>query len=248
MDLSETNPNNKNRHPWELSRAESLLGLSDIINPSPHPSLQFADIGTGDLFFTYCLAQRHKNKIYAVEPNIKSDINHNQIELLKNTNNIPDNSIDILFLLDVLEHIENQDVFLQNLLTKLKPSGKIIITVPAFQFLFSGHDSFLNHYRRYSKKSLCKTINKHPLEVMHCFYFYHTLFWYRLFQKIISLLLFKTSYSKAVSRWKYPKNHLLTKVIRFILNIDFKLNFFLSKIGIHIGGLSLCLVAKKKSV
>lgn len=67
---------------------------------------------------------------------------------------------DLIFLLDVLEHIEDDEIFLGNLIEALKTNAHILVTVPAHPFLFSKWDRVLNHYRRYTRKSFSELVNK----------------------------------------------------------------------------------------
>lgn len=60
----------------------------------------------------------------------------------------------VIGLFDVIEHIEDDAAFLQSLREALTPDGLIVITVPAFQFLWSEHDVAHQHFRRYNKRSL----------------------------------------------------------------------------------------------
>ena len=57
---------------------------------------------------------------------------------------------DKVIMADVLEHIKNDELALLTALSKLKQGGKLIITVPAHQFLYNEHDKNLGHYKRYS--------------------------------------------------------------------------------------------------
>ena len=57
---------------------------------------------------------------------------------------------DVIFLFDVLEHISDQDAFLQALLFHLAPQGRVVINVPAGQWALSGYDRAAGHVRRYS--------------------------------------------------------------------------------------------------
>jgi SAM-dependent methyltransferase len=61
---------------------------------------------------------------------------------------------DIIYTSNVLEHIENDAQMLINLRLKLKPKGKILIYLPAFNFLWTSLDDNVGHYRRYDKRSL----------------------------------------------------------------------------------------------
>ena len=60
----------------------------------------------------------------------------------------------------VLEHLDDDNMALEEFFRILKPKGLLIITVPTFDFLWSGHDEVLQHKRRYTKKSLERKLNK----------------------------------------------------------------------------------------
>ena len=57
---------------------------------------------------------------------------------------------DLILLLDVLEHVNNDTEFLKNTMRLLKPGGVIIINVPALQSMYSRYDSQVGHKRRYT--------------------------------------------------------------------------------------------------
>jgi SAM-dependent methyltransferase len=61
---------------------------------------------------------------------------------------------DVVTLFDVLEHIEDSNASLLAIKDILKPGGMLIISVPAFMFLWSEHDEIVHHKRRYTKKGL----------------------------------------------------------------------------------------------
>ncbi|MFA4907990.1 MAG: hypothetical protein WC602_06975, partial [archaeon] len=58
-------------------------------------------------------------------------------------------------------HLENDELALKEARRVLKKGGKVVFSVPAFQFLFSSHDKAIGHYRRYSKKELDSKVRKH---------------------------------------------------------------------------------------
>lgn len=65
-------------------------------------------------------------------------------------------SYDLVFALNVVEHIENDLLALQNMRKLLKPGGHLFILVPAFNSLYNALDLTLQHYRRYNIRSLKK--------------------------------------------------------------------------------------------
>ena len=69
---------------------------------------------------------------------------------------IADASYDLIALLDVLEHIEGDMAALSSIRAKLRPGGRILLTVPANEWMWSAHDSVHHHYRRYNRATLGK--------------------------------------------------------------------------------------------
>lgn len=62
-------------------------------------------------------------------------------------------SYDLVAVLDVIEHVEDDVAALKAIAAALKPGGKILITVPAHQWMWSAHDVVNHHKRRYSKRA-----------------------------------------------------------------------------------------------
>jgi SAM-dependent methyltransferase len=72
---------------------------------------------------------------------------------------------DVILLFDVLEHISDEDRFLDALLFHLAPTGKLIISVPAGRWLFSEYDTAAGHVRRYAVKDLREVALRNKLEI-----------------------------------------------------------------------------------
>lgn len=85
-------------------------------------------------------------------------------------------AFDLIGLFDVLEHIEDDEAALSALAGKLSPGGRLLITVPAFPWLWSAHDTRHHHFRRYTKRSLGNVAAKAGLKLRESFYFNSTLF------------------------------------------------------------------------
>ena len=100
-------------------------------------------------------------------------------------------NFDSIYILDVLEHIDNEVEILKEARNYLTNSGKILVTVPAYQFLWSPHDDFLHHVRRYTKKSLRKVLEEAGYKVERLSYFNTILFPLALIQRLGSKLLNK---------------------------------------------------------
>ena len=79
-------------------------------------------------------------------------------------------TFDLICMFDVLEHVENDGESLEALKPFLSHDGKIFITVPAYQWLFSVHDKNLGHYRRYSRGGLVRLLKEHGFTVIYSGY------------------------------------------------------------------------------
>lgn len=85
-------------------------------------------------------------------------------------------SYDLVAVLDVIEHVEDDVAALKAISTALKPGGKILITVPAHQWMWSAHDVVNHHKRRYSKAGFVALLEKSGLRGRKLGYFNSLLF------------------------------------------------------------------------
>jgi SAM-dependent methyltransferase len=81
------------------------------------------------------------------------------------------NKFDTIIALNVIEHIKNDSQAFENCKNLLTPGGRIIILVPAFNFLYNSFDRELGHYRRYTGKKLSDKIQSAGFNVIHRQYF-----------------------------------------------------------------------------
>lgn len=79
---------------------------------------------------------------------------------------LPDQSVDTLVMLNVLEHIENDVCALKNAWNLLKPGGSLVIEVPAGPHLYDAYDAELQHFRRYSATELKRELNEAGFRVV----------------------------------------------------------------------------------
>jgi len=88
----------------------------------------------------------------------------------------------------VIEHIDDDGAALSAIAAKLKPSGKLVMTVPAHQWMWSAHDIVNHHKRRYSKRGLRRLIESSPLRLEKIGYFNSLLFPLAMAQRLASKL------------------------------------------------------------
>ena len=80
-------------------------------------------------------------------------------------NGVEDGAYDLVAILDVLEHVEADKEALESIARKLKPGGKILITVPAHPWMWSAHDVVNHHKRRYTRPALRQVIEAAGLKI-----------------------------------------------------------------------------------
>lgn len=104
--------------------------------------------------------------------------------VLTSAENVPINEYDIITAFDVLEHLENDNSVLRAWASSLKPRGYILLTVPAYQWLFGPHDRSLHHKRRYTRQELELKARKAGFSPVYCSYFFFFTFPFLLLSRI----------------------------------------------------------------
>ncbi|RVU39508.1 methyltransferase [Hwanghaeella grinnelliae] len=82
----------------------------------------------------------------------------------------------LVLMMDVLEHVDDDVGMLREYVDKMTSGSRVLITVPAFQFLWSGHDVFLEHKRRYTLQQISDVAAAAGLQVSQQRYFFGLLF------------------------------------------------------------------------
>lgn len=235
MDLREQSTNT-NRHPWELSRADMVLGLlSDRGRDT-----RYADIGSGDQYFARRLAATTSAPVFAVDVHYAQRGADGQIVSCTDLDQVPTGSIDCAVLMDVIEHVGDDVGLVRSVRRILAPGAEVLITVPAHAALWSDHDVFLGHHRRYNRSQLCAALSAGGLTVSECFYFYAVPFFARTAGVALTRLGRRRESAGEVSRWRFDERHPATRGVRAILNADFRISRWLSAVPLFGCGLSLC--------
>lgn len=83
---------------------------------------------------------------------------------------------DLVLMMDVLEHVEDDVGLVRHYAAKVPSGAHFLVTVPAFRFLWSGHDVFLEHKRRYTLREIEKTLQDAGLAVVTGAYYFGFVF------------------------------------------------------------------------
>ncbi len=225
MDLKELeNGINPEVHWYYQSKIQPLIAYTKKLLRNNIP-LTIVDVGSGSGFFAISLEREFGNsikKVYLVDINYTAEeISATAGAKIEKTLRIPDKIENgLVILMDVLEHIEDDLQMLKDI--KAASSGDnnhYFITVPAFNSLWSGHDVYLGHYRRYKIDMLEKILNQAHFNISNSYYLYGSLFpmvWTA--RKLDNLKKNKD----ATSNMK-PFSPLVNKILLGITSIDMKL-------------------------
>lgn len=84
--------------------------------------------------------------------------------------NLPDCCATVVTMMDVLEHLDDEESALREMIRLTKPGGLLVITVPALRWLWSEWDVAVHHRRRYQRPDLLRTVRQPGVELLRCAY------------------------------------------------------------------------------
>lgn len=225
---------NQRNHWWFQSRKKILEQI--IISTGLKKRSNILDYGTGsgvnlDMLCKFGHVDIHEKNKFA-RTLVKK--NNKKIKRVYSTNKIKKNFYDLIVAADVIEHIRKPKPTLNNLKKSLKKNGKILVTVPAYQFLFSKKDQSLGHYRRYTKKTLKKEFKNFKIENISYFNFY-------LCFPIILLTFFNQLFNiDYINKAETTPNFFVNLLLRFIFSSE---KYFIKYLNFPFG-ISLYILVK----
>ena len=87
-------------------------------------------------------------------------------------NSLDTSDADLVLMMDVIEHVADDVGIVKDYASKVQSGTRFVVTVPAFMWLWSGHDVFLEHYRRYTLQQLETVLKAAGLQIEQGHYFY----------------------------------------------------------------------------
>lgn len=263
MDLKEVRYKEQSdtlRHPWEQARVQVIHQLlTDHYKGNIPSGLTILDVGCGDTYVAEALYDRfQESSIYAIDiafseeqlAALKGHLSNKRIYPFASQEAATANmnkAVDIVLLLDVVEHIEQDIAFLTDLSNKkgITKDTLFLITVPAYQSLFNSHDVFMEHYRRYTNTTLLQTMEQSGLKSLNMGYFFFSLLPPRIAQKTLESLLNKKADPGKTGLTTWNKGKFITALVTGTLTADFYLSRFLRMLGIKVPGLSNFVLCRK---
>lgn len=177
--ITDTWPGHKpieNRYPedehwWFASRTWALLGMLDRCVTTD--DLRVLDVGCG--------AGNMIHHLGRYGPVVGFDNNRKPLAVARDRGYVvsqglggampfPDGAFDIVAILDTIEHIEDEASVLRECARAVRPGGLLVLTGPAFMFLWSHNDEVNHHYRRYTLGELRRKLDAHGFRVRRAGY------------------------------------------------------------------------------
>lgn len=235
MDLKETDilGDSIDEHWYYCSKAAAtrrLLGDSSI--------RRILDVGAGSGFFSHhLLTHTGACEAWCVDISYPADSSATTagkpVHYRRGIDNI---EADLVLLMDVLEHVDDDLGLLKSYVGKVPSGSRFLMTVPAFQFLWSGHDDFLEHKRRYTLAQFETLTRDAGLTVQRGAYYFGAVF------PIAAALRLLPQASRDVSPQSQLKRHhpLVNTVLKTLCRLELPL------MGMNrLAGLSVFVLARK---
>jgi len=170
----------EDRHWWFATRTRAILAFLDRY-VGPGQDLRILDVGCGAANMTHHL--RHYGRVIGVDNNPRplEIARQRGLEAYEGTADalpFEDGEFDLVALLDTVEHVPAEDRVFEECLRVLckpqpatgRPGGKLLVTVPAFMFLWSKNDVINMHQRRYTAPELKAKLERHGFKVLRISY------------------------------------------------------------------------------
>jgi len=160
-------------HFWVRRRFDVFRALAGSLTTEAH---EMAEVGCGHGMLQRQVEQEYGRDVTGFDLN-ENGLKHNLSQLSRvccyNIHETLESlraRFDLIFLWDVLEHIPDENRFLQALTFHLAPGGKLVVNVPAGEWAYSGYDRAAGHVRRYSINTLREVAERNNLALLEWTY------------------------------------------------------------------------------
>jgi len=141
-----------------------LLSLGDV---------KLKQIDYSAFFSKFLITEYNAKEAWCVDINYQHEIDATEGEgTLHFRRSIDTVNANVVLFMDVLEHVDDDIALLTSYINKVPKNAKFLISVPAFQFLWSSHDVFLEHRRRYTLREIEKIAQRAGLTVRRGAYYF----------------------------------------------------------------------------
>jgi SAM-dependent methyltransferase len=128
------------------------------------PTATVLDFGAGRGTYADLLTERGlRPDCLEPDPTLQERLARNGYHVVDDSSATP--SYDVIYSLNVLEHIKNDQEALEQLAGWLRPGGRLVLYVPALELLYTSMDKKVGHFRRYRRAQLCRLVGNAGLRV-----------------------------------------------------------------------------------
>jgi SAM-dependent methyltransferase len=144
--------------------------IARVAGPPPRAG-RLLDFGAGAGTHTMDMRRRGYDVACAeLDPTLIARLQAEDFDARSGTDGFEPGSFGLVYTMNVLEHLQDDLEAVQSLRTVLRPGGRLVIYVPAFQVLFSSMDRKVGHVRRYRRRSLIDLVRTAGFTIDHCVY------------------------------------------------------------------------------
>jgi 2-polyprenyl-3-methyl-5-hydroxy-6-metoxy-1,4-benzoquinol methylase len=238
------------RHPWELTRFaffQKLLRRTHRLRSD----VQILDVGSGDAWFSGQLAKHNElPQITCWDLNYSPD-SHEILGIdegaLRLCSERPEAKFDLILMMDVLEHVEDDIEFLRETVKKnLRPGGSLLISVPAWKHLISRHDRWLHHFRRYLPSEFHDVLAAADLQAIKKGGLFHSLLLPRSL-RVLKERLTAPPPLREEPTLQWQAGSLATTLVSSALRADNWISHRAADIGLPLPGLSVWALCQQQS-
>src|SRR5438067_3651778 len=169
-------------HWWFRGRRDVVRGVLAQQLGAPNGGLELFEVGCGtgamlEILYPYGTVGAIDMSAQAVEHCRQQHPGVADVHVGRVPDDLPaPGTVDVIAAFDVIEHIDDDVGALRSIRAALRPGGRLVCTVPAFQFLWSAHDVVNHHHRRYRKRLLTTRLREAGFELERVSYFNSWLF------------------------------------------------------------------------
>ncbi len=140
--------------------------LTTLVMEHARAGAAIVDFGAGTGTFAQRVAMAgHTVRCIEPDPALRRRLAAAGLGVYASTEEVSPASLDYIYSLNVLEHIEDDLGALRALQSRLKPGGRLMLYVPAFQSLYSSMDRLVGHFRRYRRHQLLALLERAGFEI-----------------------------------------------------------------------------------
>ncbi len=148
-----------------------LNGEIAAIAGPPRDGLTLLDFGAGAGTHTVDIRDRGYDVIAVeIDEGLRQRLESQGFTAHQSPDSVASGSVDVAYTMNVLEHIDDDVAALRSVGDTLRPGGRLVVYVPAFQVLYSSMDEKVGHLRRYRKAALVEAVTKAGFTVDECRY------------------------------------------------------------------------------